>query len=769
MASVASSSSGYGPFDSDGPDLNGPLHADPIKDEFDGNMQEGGELDTSLPLELAESMAALNAFGSFDGNEEQPARRAVKAAASASEGDETLGNGHYRSDKALEEIHPFGQEDADEQEEDSSVHDFEDETSEASPNFEYSLDAGDQDVTPERLSRPSNSFTPSPPSREKEPTAVARTANDDAYTTTDDDATEEGIPSSDRRYFEDDSVDQHVEEDALVEVDESLPEHVGENFTVDSPQDVDAGMLEEEEEDERDIVRADTDLSGISDPINDLNERNPEETPLPVSSGLDVLIESVGNKQDGRDREDNDKATAEQDNINDDKNDDERPSTPPSTVLPAEADATVHTPRASEDPTQAAEFSSDVRNHVNDKSASSVPERDEKERPSSWLSKLLADESLLPVNIDAERIVLIEDTDLKPSAQEPELDGEPAFLYGKKRRTAKAADADSVGAVASNPEPAPPVNSGINTGSGAGASIDSAPTLPTMPIAGGGDENKNRPADPPGKPPLPSAGPERAPSKRNSTPQEPVSGEAPALNGKRRVERSVSTGSSTSSKGEPEIKTKSMEGLLRGWSEPSQTESQSSVGELDDIPSDASPLPDARPILARGNILTRSSLRSLVMKKWHSSFWARYGPTSLLVFRSKDDFEDWLNNPYHSPRQREYLVKARLDFFGEMKKADVRGFKMTEIKLKSYDKKGRPVHNFKLEKWTNLGVSLVAAFASQDLAEVEAVRDAVSQSLEMCPSHGLRNIDDLLVKTPSEKALELMGNSKGNSKGSKDP
>ena len=33
MASVASSSSGYGPFDSDGPDRNGPLHADPIEGE----------------------------------------------------------------------------------------------------------------------------------------------------------------------------------------------------------------------------------------------------------------------------------------------------------------------------------------------------------------------------------------------------------------------------------------------------------------------------------------------------------------------------------------------------------------------------------------------------------------------------------------------------------------------------------------------------------------------------------------------------------------
>mmetsp|Transcript_30504 Transcript_30504/g.71484 ORF Transcript_30504/g.71484 Transcript_30504/m.71484 type:complete len:762 (-) Transcript_30504:176-2461(-) len=761
MASVASSSSGYGPFDSDGPDRNGPLHADPIADEFGTDLREGGELDTSLPIELAESMAALNAFGSFDGNEEQqPSRRAAKATASASGGGEALGNGHCYNGKTSEEINSNGHQG---QEEGSSIHDFGDETSDASPNVDYSLDAGDQDLTPEQLSRLPNSFTPSPPSREKEPTAVARTENDDAYTTTDDDNTEEGgMPSSgDRRYSEDDSVDQQVKEDALEGVDESLAEHIGENSTVDSLH-VDASMLEEEEEEDcRDIVRADTDLSGISDPITDLNERNHQEKTLPVSSGIGALAESVDSS--GHNDDFDDGATAEQNQIN---HDDESPSTPPSTVLPAKADTTVHMPRPSEDAEQAAAISGNVKNHVMKKSISSEPEGDEKERPSSWLSKLLVDESLISVNIDAERIVMAEDTDLKPSVQEPELDGEPAFVYEKKRRTAKVADADAAdaaGAAASKPELVPPVNS--SAGSGAAASLHSALTLPKIPPAGGGDESNTLSVDPPGKPPLPSAGPERAPPKRNSAPQEPVAGEAPALNSKRRAEKSVLTGSNISSKGESEINAKTTESLLRGWSEPSQTESQSSVGELDDIPSDASPLPDAKPILARGNIFTRSSLRSLVMKKWHSSFWARYGPTSLLVFRSKDDFDDWLNNPYHSQRQREYLVKAKLDFFGEMIKADVRGFKMTDIKLKSYEKKGRPMHNFKLEKWTNLGVSLVAAFASPDLAEVEEVRSAVSQSLEMCPWHGLRSIDDLLVKTPSDKALEL----RGKSKGSKDP
>ena len=739
-------------------------------DEFGNDMQENGELDTSLPLELAESMAALNAFGGFGGNEEQPHRRSVKNASSGGEREGATRNDHHSSDNMLDDLHSDRLGDSDGQEEaSSSVHYVGDETLEESADFEYSLDAGDQELTPERLSRPSHSFTPSPPSREKEPTAVARTANDDAYATTDDDATEDGKPLSDGRYFEEqeDSVDHRVDEDALTEADESLSEHDAEYDALDGVQKLERGMSEEEglgneeDEDDRDIVRTDTDLSGISDPINDLSEQNLEIKNAP--SGLDDFSELNGASQEDHDEEgdgDGESATSQ-----DDADDKDRPSTPPKADLAVQIVAPAQTPTPAQDATQAAAFSSDVGKYFNDISDPSGADNDEKERPSVWLSKLLADESLITVNVDAERIVLMEDTDLKPVVQEPELDGEPAFLYGKKRRAPKSSDTDAGVALASTVKPVPPTAPG--TVGSSGSPLDSAPTLP-IPTKSEEHTGKSRSTDPPGKPPLPSNGPERAPQKRSSAPQEADSEEASALGNKK--EQVVSTHPSSSRKGDSETKTEAKleapVGLLRGWSEPSrsepsQTESQSSVGEVADLPADASALPDARPILARGNILTRSSLRSLVMKKWHSSFWVRYGPASLLVFRSKDDFEDWLNNPYHSQRQRDYLVKARLDFFGEMKKPDVRGFKMTDIKLKSYEKKGRPMHNFKLEKWTNLGVSLVAAFASADLAEVEAVRDAVSQSLEMCPSHGLRNIEDLLAKTASERAQELISNNKG--------
>jgi hypothetical protein len=39
---------------------------------------------------------------------------------------------------------------------------------------------------------------------------------------------------------------------------------------------------------------------------------------------------------------------------------------------------------------------------------------------------------------------------------------------------------------------------------------------------------------------------------------------------------------------------------------------------------------------ATGPIMTRTSLRSLVMKRWNPSYWMQYGGHTLFVFRSRD-------------------------------------------------------------------------------------------------------------------------------------
>eukprot|EP00986_Skeletonema_menzelii_P018915 scaffold26770_cov197-Skeletonema_menzelii.AAC.1 len=78
-------------------------------------------------------------------------------------------------------------------------------------------------------------------------------------------------------------------------------------------------------------------------------------------------------------------------------------------------------------------------------------------------------------------------------------------------------------------------------------------------------------------------------------------------------------------------------------------------------PSD-SPLPNPDLIHQMGPIQSRTSLRSLLMKKWHPSWWMHYDSHSLLIFRSKDHLDDWVQNPYHGRRERAYLVKLRVDF-----------------------------------------------------------------------------------------------------------
>jgi hypothetical protein len=53
-------------------------------------------------------------------------------------------------------------------------------------------------------------------------------------------------------------------------------------------------------------------------------------------------------------------------------------------------------------------------------------------------------------------------------------------------------------------------------------------------------------------------------------------------------------------------------------------------------------------------------------------------------------------------------------------------------------------YQFKLERWTHLGCSVLAAFASQEEGEVQILHDTISDILKRCPHNGLRNIDHML-------------------------
>ena len=90
-----------------------------------------------------------------------------------------------------------------------------------------------------------------------------------------------------------------------------------------------------------------------------------------------------------------------------------------------------------------------------------------------------------------------------------------------------------------------------------------------------------------------------------------------------------------------------------------------------------------------GPIFSRTSLRSLVMKKWSPSYWMQYGAHTLLLFRSKEQMMDWRRGGDGPTTQN--LVKQRMDFYTEMcetegKPSACLGHRILPVKRKSYGK-----------------------------------------------------------------------------------
>ena len=105
---------------------------------------------------------------------------------------------------------------------------------------------------------------------------------------------------------------------------------------------------------------------------------------------------------------------------------------------------------------------------------------------------------------------------------------------------------------------------------------------------------------------------------------------------------------------------------------------------MNSAPVMSSPLPKYELVHHAGYVLSRISFRTVLMRKWKQTFWIQYGPCQLLFFRSYADYDDWLNNPYHTAKAREYLVKLRVDFVGDLKKSSVMGYQVTQIRRKPY-------------------------------------------------------------------------------------
>ena len=88
-----------------------------------------------------------------------------------------------------------------------------------------------------------------------------------------------------------------------------------------------------------------------------------------------------------------------------------------------------------------------------------------------------------------------------------------------------------------------------------------------------------------------------------------------------------------------------------------------------------------------GTLLARYSTLSMVTKKWKQCFWIIYGTNQIYFFDSKDDFEEWMFNPFISAKQRSELVKLGVDFLNDLKK-NVVGHTATDVQVKDYTGQG---------------------------------------------------------------------------------
>jgi len=137
-------------------------------------------------------------------------------------------------------------------------------------------------------------------------------------------------------------------------------------------------------------------------------------------------------------------------------------------------------------------------------------------------------------------------------------------------------------------------------------------------------------------------------------------------------------------------------------------------------------LPSSTLVTHSGNIMARISTKEIILKKWKQVFWITYGDQKFLIFRSKVDFEEWINNPYLTPNERDDLLKFSVDFKDfkskttSKSKGNTTGYRVSSLHRKDY---GKSVMNkFQLEEWFNYGPRVMALFSSKNQAEVKSVR-----------------------------------------------
>lgn len=150
-------------------------------------------------------------------------------------------------------------------------------------------------------------------------------------------------------------------------------------------------------------------------------------------------------------------------------------------------------------------------------------------------------------------------------------------------------------------------------------------------------------------------------------------------------------------------------------------------------------------ICQTGRILSRTSRRALFLRQWQSVYWVHVYPANLILFPSEKDFLTWRSNGgcVQAEVSNDSLIKFSINFdaMGLLKQgADkqekavpkrVVKYAMGEVHTKKYKKSGPFLHCFKVERWTDVGTNVIAAFASADQEEIRALRRIVKECIKI--------------------------------------
>jgi hypothetical protein len=124
----------------------------------------------------------------------------------------------------------------------------------------------------------------------------------------------------------------------------------------------------------------------------------------------------------------------------------------------------------------------------------------------------------------------------------------------------------------------------------------------------------------------------------------------------------------------------------------------------------------------------------------------------MLWFRAEEDFKDWLNNPYHTQAQRNFLIKLAVNFVHDLYKPNVRGYQVTQSRVKPYGNK--MVRQFKLERWMDYGPTIAAAFGSYEIKEVEDLRKAIVECMRNTPLENGIKATGAVQQQPQQPRLQ---------------